>query len=53
MTRGHMPGCRLVQPLADEAVARITSGFGAPQLLELVARARRRVLGASFPRETI
>lgn len=50
---GYSPHCRLVQPLADDAVARITREFGAPQLLELVARARRRVLGASFPRETI
>lgn len=46
-------GNRLVHPLADDAVACITREFGAPHLLELVARARRRSTGASFPRETI
>ncbi len=47
------PDERLKQPLPDEAVVRITKQFDAPQLLEVVARARRRVTGSSFPREQL
>lgn len=45
------PMVRLEHPLSDEAVSHITKQFDAPQLLELVARARRRVTGSSFPRD--
>lgn len=45
------PHERLHHPLPDDPVSAISKEFEAQQLLELVARARRRLTGSSFPRE--
>ena len=45
----HVAAHRLTSPLGDEAAMEVAHLFGAEQLLELVARARRRVLGAAHP----
>lgn len=46
------PRERLKVPLSDEAALEIGQVYGISHLLELVARARRRVLGSMFPAHT-
>ena len=42
--------CRLKEPIADADVMKVGSLFGTVDLLEHVAKARKRVAGAMFPR---
>lgn len=42
--------CRLTSPLEDGDVMKVGSLFAINDLLEHVAKARKRVVGAMFPR---
>lgn len=42
--------CRLTNPLEDNQVMKVGSLFAINNLLEHVAKARKRVAGAMFPR---
>ncbi len=41
--------CRLVTPLGDDAAMAAGKAFGVDNILEQVARARRRAVGSMFP----
>lgn len=43
------PAERKVTPIGDEAAVTVAKAFHAPQLLEYVARGRKRVTGSMFP----